>query len=210
MKLKATQWNGTGYVQSKYEGRTGINSPMGYAGYIIENMYRDSIGSVMQLKFEYKEDLDDFWDIINHTKTFKILPVEAKNPEGYRIQCRYYSRSPSKPIALAHISEDTVVVWRVSIEEVIDHIPIKAILFNERFGDKFKIAKHDAYKKKLAQISLLEVLQNNLIDRQEELEEAQRELEKDTDESMSIAEEYGIEDIDDFMAWAKETYSKEE
>ena len=54
------------------------------------------------------------------------------------------------------------------------------------------------------------MLQNNLIDRQEELEEAQRELEKDTKESMSIAEEYGIEDIDDFMAWAKETYSKEE
>ena len=210
MKLKATQWNGIGYVQSTYEGRTAMSNSNTETRFIINYLTKDPVGAVLELKFEYKEDLDDFWDIINHTKTFKILPVEAKNPEGYRIQCRYYSRSPSKPIALAHISEDTVVVWRVSIEEVIDHIPIKAILFNERFGDKFKIAKHDAYKKKLAQISLLEVLQNNLIDRQEELEEAQRELEKDTDESMSIAEEYGIEDIDDFMAWAKETYSKEE
>lgn len=144
-------WNGVGYVEVSYEGRNALSSPSIIVGNIIEYFNQDPIGEEMKLKFQYREDLTDFWHRINHTKGFKLIPTELK-VNGNRITCRYNIHTPDKLIAIVNTSEDTVLVWRISPKDVIDNMSPKTISVNEHFGDIFNIRRHKEYQDRLEEL----------------------------------------------------------
>ena len=58
MEKHAPRWNGIGYVQSEYEGRTCMSSAMTEANFIIKYMHQYKTGSQMVLHFRYEDEFD--------------------------------------------------------------------------------------------------------------------------------------------------------
>ncbi len=67
-----------------------------------------------------KNDIDYFWDMLKREKDrFKTIPTEMFTEDGKRIQCKFNIETPDRPVAICQVSEDTILAWRVSIEEAI-------------------------------------------------------------------------------------------
>lgn len=158
MEYKPTHHTTFNRVISTYEGRTAMSNSMREASFIIKYMHEDTPGTHLISKFQYQVDLDDFWNRIKHTKSFKISPADFKTPDGRNIQCRYNIDHPDCPIAIAQISEDTVDAYRVSMEEVILSMSYKSILLNESFNDMFNLRGYPLYNLRLQQLSLIDTI----------------------------------------------------
>jgi len=197
MEYRATHGNGgIGFTTFTYEGRTGLGSPMIWAGFIIDDFYQDPVGEHINLKFQYKNELEEFWDMIKHTKYFKILPSEFKTKDGRNIQCRYNINHVGYPITIAQTTEDTVDVYRVSMDDVINSMSYKSILVNESFNDLFNLRRYESYQKRFQQLSLIDTIYK-IIEKKEHGILKTKEVKNESSETEDIKEETKKDIIED-------------
>ncbi len=163
IKGRADHWNGVGFVDIEYEDRKFEADPMIAASIVIKDLNRDPVGTQAKFKFEYEGDLISFWDRLDSSSNFKLIPTELKSDNGKRIQCRHNLNTPCHPIAIEQVCDDTVVAHHISMKDVVSHMDIKTIIVNEKFNDMFHLNKSEAYRKRVQQIRVLNILQRILL-----------------------------------------------
>lgn len=164
MLEKGTSWNSKNvHVIYEYEGEDYISNPYSEVRFIINNLHEDPVGTLMKFEFKYQNDIDYFWEMIRDEKDrFKTIPTEMFTEDGQRIQCKFNIDTPDRPIAICQVSEDTILAWRVSIEEAIYKMLPKTILVNEGFGDMFGLRATEVYRKRVLQLRLIGILKDKL------------------------------------------------
>lgn len=169
MEKHAPRWNGIGYIQVGYEGKTYMSGAVTEANFIIRYMHQDKPGSRMVLHFRYEDDLDRFYEILNLDKSFKQIPSclyeRESNTELYgenieSIVCRQARKR--KPIEIVKMQPAynnelecetvTVYVRRITPEEMLKYMPSDVIKFNDMTNDRYKIAWIPGYSERLKAI----------------------------------------------------------
>lgn len=168
MEKHAPSWNGIGYVQVEYEGRTYMSNSITEANFIYKYMHQDKPGSQMVLQFRYEDDLEDFFQTLNN-KTFKQIPSSLckreTNTELYgenieSIVCRQARKR--KPIEIVKMQPTysqeqdceivTVYVRRITPEEMLKYMSDEVLKFNDMTSDRYKIAWIPGYSERLKAI----------------------------------------------------------
>ena len=169
MEKHAPRWNGIGYVQSEYEGRTCMSSAMTEANFIIKYMHQDKPGSQMVLHFRYEDYISKFYEMLSLDKSFKKIPSSLykreSNTELYgdnidRIECRQARKR--KPIEIVKMKPTysqeqdceivTVYVRRITPEEMLKYMSDEVLKFNDMTNDRYKIAWIPGYSERLKAI----------------------------------------------------------
>ena len=168
MEKHAPRWNGIGYIQVEYEGKTYMSGAVTEANFIYKYMHQDKPGSQMVLQFRYEDDLEDFFQTLNN-KTFKQIPSSLckreTNTELYgenieSIVCRQArKRKPieivkMQPAYKSELGYETVTVYarRIEPEEMLRYMSDEALKFNELTNDRYKIACIPGYSERLKAI----------------------------------------------------------
>lgn len=167
---------------------------------IMEDLAEDPVNTVLKMQYNTAEDRAEFWNDLNERisdwKTVKIVPTDIYTPDHRRVRVYHPVANPENLIAIIDLPDPedpdtegyTTVAWKISEQDVIDHMSPKAILLNEGFNDMMLLRCLPSYRKKLKGLRLLEVLQDRLA----ELEKAEAEKEKSEQEEEEDSEFWSL------------------
>lgn len=180
MITHAPRWNGVGYVKVEYEGRTYMSDSSIEASFIMKYMHKDKPGEVMRLEFMYKDDIDEFFEVLNSNKKFRKMPSalyqREENSTLYgddieKIECR--AINSNKPLEIVRmkpqqteadgetVETTTVYVRRISAEEMLKYMSISVVKYNELVNDSYKLRKIKGYSERLKSLESSEDTDKN-------------------------------------------------